>query len=57
MYASKVAERADVKTIFNNPQHPYTKGLLAAIPQLGQKVQRLNEIPGQVPKPWLRDDS
>jgi peptide/nickel transport system ATP-binding protein len=51
MYASKVVEKAPVAEIFNNPQHPYTKGLLKAIPQLGQRVERLNEIKGQVPKP------
>jgi oligopeptide/dipeptide ABC transporter ATP-binding protein len=51
MYASKIVEKADVKTLFENPLHPYTKGLLAAIPRLGHKEARLNEIPGQVPKP------
>jgi len=51
MYASKVVEKAPVSEIFSNPKHPYTEGLLKAIPQLGQRVERLNEIPGQVPKP------
>jgi oligopeptide/dipeptide ABC transporter ATP-binding protein len=51
MYASKVVEKAPVKELFENPQHPYTIGLLKAIPQLGHRVERLNEIKGQVPKP------
>ena len=51
MYASQVVEKASVREIFSNPQHPYTQGLLLAIPQLGQRVERLNEIKGQVPQP------
>jgi oligopeptide/dipeptide ABC transporter ATP-binding protein len=51
MYASKVVENAGVNEIFNDPKHPYTQGLIKAIPQLGNRVDRLNEIPGQVPKP------
>lgn len=51
MYASKVVENAGVNEIFNKPKHPYTQGLIKAIPQLGNRVDRLNEIPGQVPRP------
>ena len=51
MYASQVVEKASVDDLFNHAQHPYTQGLLKAIPQLGQRVERLNEIAGQVPKP------
>ncbi|MHC4269843.1 MAG: oligopeptide/dipeptide ABC transporter ATP-binding protein, partial [Planctomycetota bacterium] len=51
MYASKVVENAGVNEVFNDPKHPYTQGLIKAIPQLGNRVDRLNEIPGQVPKP------
>ncbi|MGE4158845.1 MAG: ABC transporter ATP-binding protein [Planctomycetota bacterium] len=51
MYAAKVVERAGVKELFGNPLHPYTQGLLKAIPQLGRRTDRLSEIPGQVPKP------
>jgi oligopeptide/dipeptide ABC transporter ATP-binding protein len=51
MYASKVVEKAGVIEVFKNPKHPYTQGLIKAIPQLGNRVDRLNEIPGQVPKP------
>jgi peptide/nickel transport system ATP-binding protein/oligopeptide transport system ATP-binding protein len=51
MYASKVVENAGVNDIFNDPKHPYTQGLIKAIPKLGSRVERLNEIPGQVPRP------
>jgi peptide/nickel transport system ATP-binding protein len=51
MYAGKVVEEADVFEIFENPQHPYTKGLLNSIPKLRQKTERLESIPGNVPIP------
>jgi peptide/nickel transport system ATP-binding protein len=51
MYAGKVVEEADVIEIFENPKHPYTKGLLNSIPKLGQKTGRLESIPGNVPTP------
>jgi oligopeptide/dipeptide ABC transporter ATP-binding protein len=53
MYAGKIVEEAKTKTLFENPQHPYTMGLLKSIPRLGDKVRlgkvRLSEIPGVVP--------
>ncbi len=49
MYAGKVVEYADVLTIFKNPQHPYTQGLMASIPQLGVRQERLTPIEGQPP--------
>lgn len=49
MYCGKIQEIADTKSIFNNPQHPYTQGLLASLPKPGQKVHRLNTIEGMVP--------
>ncbi|MFB5088513.1 ABC transporter ATP-binding protein [Psychrobacillus sp. PGGUH221] len=51
MYAGKVVEEGSVETIFNNPQHPYTKGLIASVPDMRFKKQRLYSIPGNVPKP------
>jgi len=51
MYAGKVVERADVDTIFDKPHHPYTKGLIASIPRLGEKRDRLEVIKGVVPNP------
>ena len=53
MYAGKIMEEAKTKVLFQNPQHPYTMGLLKSVPRLGDKVRfgkvRLNEIPGVVP--------
>ncbi|NTU68802.1 MAG: ABC transporter ATP-binding protein [Chlorobiaceae bacterium] len=49
MYASRVVERGMVGHIFENPLHPYTRGLLKSIPRLGAKKERLNVIEGNVP--------
>ncbi|MBW7461657.1 ABC transporter ATP-binding protein, partial [Paenibacillus sepulcri] len=49
MYAGRVVEEASVKDLFDNPQHPYTKGLIHSVPKLRQKVRRLDSIPGNVP--------
>ncbi|HEY0779805.1 MAG TPA: ABC transporter ATP-binding protein [Gemmatirosa sp.] len=49
MYAGEVVEEADVDTLFAAPQHPYTEGLLAAVPRLGEARDRLATIPGTVP--------
>lgn len=52
MYCGEIVEEGDVYSIFQNPQHPYTKGLLASIPKLkGASEKRLNAIPGAVPNP------
>ncbi|MFJ7973319.1 ABC transporter ATP-binding protein [Psychrobacillus sp. NPDC096389] len=51
MYAGKVVEEGTVDTIFHDPQHPYTKGLIASVPDMRYKKQRLYSIPGNVPKP------
>ncbi|WP_060721998.1 ABC transporter ATP-binding protein [Pseudonocardia sp. EC080625-04] len=52
MYAGQVVERAGVGELFDHPRHPYTEGLLAAMPQLGSRGQRLPSIPGRTPEPW-----
>jgi len=49
MYAGKVVEYADVKTLFKNPKHPYTQGLIASIPKMDEEVEELAIIPGTVP--------
>jgi len=50
MYASRVVEEGPVESIFNNPLHPYTQGLLRSIPALNRDSnQRLPSIAGQVP--------
>lgn len=51
MYAGKVVEEGPVHTIFKEPQHPYTRGLLASVPDMRFKKERLYSIPGNVPKP------
>ena len=51
MYAGRIVEEADVSTLFREPKHPYTRALLAAMPVRGQRVGRLEIIPGQVPNP------
>jgi len=53
MYMGKVVELADAKTIFDEPLHPYTIGLMRSIPRVGGKVnKRLATIPGSVPDPF-----
>jgi peptide/nickel transport system ATP-binding protein len=49
MYAGKIIEYADVNTIFDDPQHPYTKGLLSSMPVMGVIQDHLTTIPGTVP--------
>jgi len=49
MYAGQIVEYANVATIFEEPLHPYTEGLLAAIPTLGEMKETLAVIPGSVP--------
>jgi peptide/nickel transport system ATP-binding protein len=51
MYAGKIVERADVATLFADPQHPYTVGLLGSIPKLHADQQQLATIEGVVPNP------
>jgi len=50
MYAGQIVEEADVFALFASPQHPYTKGLLASIPNVSDDFsERLKSIPGSVP--------
>ncbi|MGM0548170.1 MAG: ABC transporter ATP-binding protein [Bacillota bacterium] len=51
MYAGKVVEYTDVDTLFADPKHPYTWGLMNSIPKLDKDVDRLEAIPGSVPSP------
>ncbi|MBM6616452.1 ABC transporter ATP-binding protein [Bacillus suaedaesalsae] len=51
MYSGKIVEEADIKTIFKNPKHPYTMGLIKSVPDIREKKQRLYSIPGNVPRP------
>lgn len=49
MYAGQIVEEADVNTLFQNPKHPYTLGLMNSIPKLEEDQERLESIPGMVP--------
>ncbi|MET3617201.1 peptide/nickel transport system ATP-binding protein [Peptoniphilus olsenii] len=49
MYCGKVVERAEAEELFKNPLHPYTKGLLRAIPSIHKKKEKLQSIEGSVP--------
>ncbi len=51
MYCGRVVEKADVRSLFAHPTHPYTNGLLNSIPKLGETVEELEAIPGNVPNP------
>ena len=51
MYAGKIVEHAAPETIFANPKHPYTVGLMKSIPGMGTPGRKLDTIPGVVPSP------
>ena len=72
MYGGQMVEMASAHQLFKNPAHPYTRSLLASIPQAGEDVDRLNAIKGIVPTlkymprsgcrfsqriPWIPDDA
>ncbi|GHC26820.1 ABC transporter ATP-binding protein [Aidingimonas halophila] len=49
MYAGRVIEEGPTREIINDPQHPYTQGLMNALPQMATPGSRLNQIPGSMP--------
>lgn len=49
MYAGRVVEKGPTQDVIARPQHPYTQGLIAALPQSGGHGRRLNQIPGMMP--------
>lgn len=51
MYCGKIVEHTDVDSLFENPKHPYTQGLLRSIPLVDRDVEELETIPGTVPSP------
>jgi len=57
MYLGQIVESTDAKTLFAEPKHPYTQGLLRSVPRLGRKTvekrtERLTAIEGSVPDPY-----
>ena len=54
MYAGRIVERASATALYRRPRHPYTNGLLASSPRLGNKQSILPTIPGVVPSPSQR---
>jgi len=57
MYAGRIVERAPVAALFAGPQHPYTIGLMAAVPRHDVRTERLETIPGTIPPPQTRSNS
>ena len=51
MYAGRIFEYGPIEEIFGQMRNPYTRGLMKSIPQLTEKRERLDAIPGQVPDP------
>jgi oligopeptide/dipeptide ABC transporter ATP-binding protein len=49
MYAGEIVEQTDVTSLFEDPKHPYTQGLIGSVPVLGQEKDELTAIPGSVP--------
>jgi peptide/nickel transport system ATP-binding protein/oligopeptide transport system ATP-binding protein len=54
MYAGRIVEQSSVQTLFDEPAHPYTRGLLGCVPTLEQDTRRLLAIPGTLPEPASR---
>ena len=50
MYAGRIAEIGEVRQIVKRPQHPYTQGLMGSIPSIVERVDRLTQIPGSMPR-------
>ena len=52
MYAGRIVEEAPVEQLFQSAAHPYTQGLIGALPPMNGPRRRLAAIPGGVPEPW-----
>jgi peptide/nickel transport system ATP-binding protein len=50
MYAGRIAEIGPVRDVVQHPRHPYTRGLMGAIPTTGRRIPRLVQIPGSMPR-------
>jgi len=56
MYAGLIVEEGDTRQVFGNALHPYTRGLLASLPDREKRGQRLHNIPGTVPNPAYKPE-
>lgn len=56
MYLGRVVEEGPVRDVIRNPQHPYTRGLIAALPRLDDLEAPLTPVPGDIPSPLERPD-
>jgi peptide/nickel transport system ATP-binding protein/oligopeptide transport system ATP-binding protein len=56
MYAGRIVEEAPVRSLFDDPHHPYTIGLLGSVPKLHVEEDRLATVEGSVPSPFARLD-
>ena len=54
MYLGEIVETGAVREVLRNPQHPYTRGLLNALPKLEHLDQPLTPVPGDIPSPLER---
>jgi len=54
MYSGRIVEDGDVETVFADPKHPYTQGLIKAVPRIDQDLGKLYAIPGAPPPPLAR---
>ncbi|MGQ4810268.1 Oligopeptide transport ATP-binding protein OppD [Candidatus Entotheonellaceae bacterium PAL068K] len=50
MYAGRIVETGSVHQVFDNPSHPYTRALIASVPKMSQRIERLASIEGQPPE-------
>lgn len=56
MYSGKIVEKASVRELFKNPHHPYTVGLISAVPRLSDTRKKFTQIPGTVPHPMKKPE-
>jgi peptide/nickel transport system permease protein len=54
MYLGLIVERGPTTSVIHHPKHPYTRGLLAALPDINKKEKRLSAVPGDIPSPLER---
>jgi oligopeptide/dipeptide ABC transporter ATP-binding protein len=54
MYLGRLIEEGPVREVIRNPKHPYTQGLISALPKLDNLDQSLTAVPGDIPSPLER---